>query len=127
MRITLYKRGNFYRCYNEDSYILAYLLDYKVTMTNRSDMSGFPTNNLNKVLNEFEKNKISYIVYDSAKNGVKKAEYDFDIENNYEEIYEIAYEYVRLRNRIEKIKYKLKENINNKKLVESLDEIEKIL
>ena len=55
VKLILYKRENFYRCYDEDSYILAYLLDYRVTMTDNNDMSGFPIGNLDKVLDEFEK------------------------------------------------------------------------
>ena len=127
VKLILYKRGNFYRCYDEDSYILAYLLDYRVTMTDNNDMSGFPIGNLDKVLDEFEKNKISYIVYDSIKEGKIKAECDFGQESKYAEINEKAYEYVKVRNRIEKIYDNLKEKINEKSITDILVKIEGIL
>jgi DNA mismatch repair ATPase MutS len=58
--MVLIKNGNFYRCYNDDPYILAYLLDYKVCSTDQSDMSGFPKDSLKKVLDALEKNNVNY-------------------------------------------------------------------
>ena len=36
--VKLYKKGGFYHCYNDDSYIISYLFDYKI-INNRV---GFP-------------------------------------------------------------------------------------
>lgn len=36
--VKLYKKGGFYHCYNDDSYIIGYLCDYKI-INNRV---GFP-------------------------------------------------------------------------------------
>lgn len=66
-----------------------------------------------------KKNKISYIVYDSIKEGKIKAECDFGQESKYAEINEKAYEYVKVRNRIEKI--------NEKSITDILVKIEGIL
>lgn len=126
-KLILYKRGNFYRCYNEDSYILAYLMDYKVTMTDNRDIAGFPLSNLDKVLEEFEKNKIDYIVYDSVKDGKIKAKCDFEYESNYEVMNEKAYEYVRQRNRVERIYDNLKGKLHDGSVDEVLLKIEEIL
>jgi DNA mismatch repair ATPase MutS len=66
--MVLIKNGNFYRCYNEDSYILSYLLDYKVCSTEQSDMLGFPEDSSQKVLDTLESNKVSYKIIEIVNN-----------------------------------------------------------
>jgi DNA mismatch repair ATPase MutS len=66
--MILIKNGDFYRCYNEDTYILAYLLDYKVCSTDQSNMLGFPKDSLQKVLDTLEANKVSYKLVEIVNN-----------------------------------------------------------
>ena len=58
--VKLYKKGGFYHCYNDDSYIIGYLCDYKI-INNRV---GFPIRSINKVINTLVVNKIDYVIYD---------------------------------------------------------------
>ena len=51
--------GKFYNLYNDDALIINYLLNYKIIKNNTC---GFPECALNKVINEIEKVKISYVV-----------------------------------------------------------------
>ena len=60
--------GTFYHCYNRDTYILSYLLGYKIKHLELDDVEcGFPTNSISKVMARLEQNKISYVIIDWRK------------------------------------------------------------
>lgn len=44
--IVLVKYGNFYKCFEDDSYIINYLLNYKI---NNKNSFGFKVNAINKM------------------------------------------------------------------------------
>ena len=74
--ITLRKMGGFYQCFDDDSYILYYLFNYKIT----NKRCGFPHSSLSKIINNLESKKISYkIIDDKIKDNTK----DFKKLNNY--------------------------------------------
>ena len=58
--VTLRKMEGFYQCFDDDSYILYYLFNYKIT----NKRSGFPHSSLSKVINNLESKKISYKIID---------------------------------------------------------------
>lgn len=102
--VVLVRVGNFYNCYGRDSYIISYLLGYKINiLDNNIYNSSFPKSAYNKVLSILEKNKINYIVLDKRNN--------YDIEekdnnknlNKYEEYYEEAKKKIAKKMRVEKI------------------------
>ena len=67
--VVLVRVGNFYNCYGRDSYIISYLLGYKINiLDNNIYNSSFPKSAYNKVLSILEKNKINYIVLDKRNN-----------------------------------------------------------
>ena len=99
--------GKFYNLYNDDALIINYLLNYKIIKNNTC---GFPECALNKVINEIEKVKISYVVKEMG-NIIERKNYKKL--NKYYEILEKAKRNLeineRLDNLIEKI-YKLPPN-----------------
>ena len=61
--VVLVKIGTFYEVYNNDSYIISYLFNYKIkTLIDGDKNCGFPTGALNKVLSTLENKSINYIV-----------------------------------------------------------------
>lgn len=59
--VVLVRVGNFYNCYGRDSYIISYLLGYKINiLDNNIYNSSSPKSAYNKVLSILEKNKINY-------------------------------------------------------------------
>ena len=70
-KVVLRKNGGFYCVYGDDSFILYYLLNYRIV----GDKVRFPSNALNKVINLLEDNHISYEVDGNV--------YDFKTRNKY--------------------------------------------
>ncbi len=69
--LVLIKSGNFYRCYDDDSYLIAYLMDYQVQTTVVNDMAGFPTNALKKVIDKLQFKRINYKIFEFEKRNSK--------------------------------------------------------
>lgn len=102
--VIIIKVGNFYNCYGKDSYIISYLLGYRINIIESNIYNcSFPKSAYNKVLAILEKNKINYITLDKRNN--------YDVEdkdnnknlNKYIEIYEKAKKEIARKMRIEKI------------------------
>ena len=62
--IQFKKNGKFYNVYDNDAYIISYLLHYKMV----NGRVGFPINSINKVTNILEDKKISYKLDEEYKN-----------------------------------------------------------
>ena len=60
--LVLRQIGKFYNVLDDDCYILFYLFGYKIS----NYKSGFPVSALNKVKNELEEKKISFILKDKT-------------------------------------------------------------
>lgn len=113
--VVLVRVGNFYNCYGRDSYIISYLLGYKINiLDNNIYNSSFPKSAYNKVLSTLEKNKINYIILDKRNNYDVEEEDNNKNLNKYNEIYEKAKKEIAKKMRIEKIyKYLLSCNDEN--------------
>lgn len=113
--VVLVRVGNFYNCYGRDSYIISYLLGYKINIIdNNIYNSSFPKSAYNKVLSILEKNKINYIVLDKRNNYDVEEEDNNKNLNNYQKFYEKAKKEIAKKMRIEKIyKYLLLCNDEN--------------
>lgn len=74
--IVFVKYGNFYKCFEDDSFIINYLLNYK---RNNKNSLGFPVNIIDKVLSILKDNNISCVVVNDINDYVKHN----CIENNY--------------------------------------------
>lgn len=57
--VILIQYGNFYRVFKEDSYIIYFLMGYKIV----NDKVGFPISELHKVKDRLEKYRINYYFY----------------------------------------------------------------
>ena len=102
--IVLIKVGNFYNCYGRDSYIVSYLLNYKINLLeNDIYFCSFPKSAYNKVIFKLEENKINYIILDRRNNYEVDEKYNCKNLNKYNEIYLIAKKQIVIKMRIEKI------------------------
>ena len=90
--LVIIKIGNFYHCYGKDSYIISYLLGYKLKKTKENYyVCGFPIKSIAKVENILEHKKINYMILD------RKNNYDVDVFENYKNLnkYQEIYENIR--------------------------------
>lgn len=126
--MVLVKSGNFYRCYGDDSYILAYLMDYQVKATVINDMAGFPVDCLRKVEEKLEAYRINYKVFEYEREMAKLSEEaDFKEDNCYEQIFDIAERYVRIRQKILNLSEILCNNIENEKIEKVISKISQLI
>lgn len=59
--LVLVKNGSFYTTFNNDAYILNYLLGYKIV---NKEKVGFPTSNITKVIDKLTTEKNNYYLDD---------------------------------------------------------------
>ena len=114
MFIVLRKVGGFYHVFDEDSYILNYLFNYKIV----GNRVGFPISAINKVINVLEEKKINYEL-DGKKINFKK-------KNNYAKFLEKGRVKYNFKMDIERI-YDNLDKLNSKDLKEILNFIERKL
>lgn len=91
--VKLYHKGNWYKAYNDDAKIVAFIMDYKLFEDIKSTVPsvGFPESSLEKVIDALCRNKINYILpYDENKLR------DFGKENNYDKFlfHDLPFSYV---------------------------------
>lgn len=128
--LCLFKVGAFYHAYGRDSYILAYLFNYR-----RKDSSiekgwkecGFPVSNVSKIMARLEEKKIDYILIDRRNNYDVDGKMDFGNLNRYQATYEKSNKYVNYKKRIEGINNFLLENLENKEFSSILNKVEDVI
>lgn len=126
--IILIQIGAFYHVYGKDSYILSYLCGYQIkSLENSYNTCGFPKAGLNKTLKLLEDNKVSYIVTVKSQNYEVSHEMKYKDKNEYALLYEKAYKYVTIKNRINAIHNYLIENINSPTIKKKIQNIEEII
>lgn len=126
--VILVQVGAFYHAYGKDSYILSYLCGYQIkSVENSYNTCGFPKAGLEKTLKFLTDNKISYIVTVKSLNYEVEKELRFKEENKYSEVYEKAYRYVNMKNRINSIYNYLIENINTPNIKSKIQKVEEVL
>ena len=126
--VLCYCIGNFYECFGRDAYIMAYLFGYKIThIKDNIPLVGFPKKAISKVQAKLEQKKINYLFLDVRNN------YDVDYEsdnknlNEYNKVFFVASNNIKLQNRIEKLSNELIKSINEPEIKEKLDKIEEII
>ena len=99
--IKIRKNGTFYSIYDDDCYILYYLLNYQI----KNNKVGFPKSALNKVISILEENKINYVIL-GGESGEEEA--NFRNLNKYNKILQLGREKyekdINYRNLVEKVK-----------------------
>lgn len=119
--VVLVKIGTFYEVYNNDSYIISYLFNYKIkTLIDGDKNCGFPTGALNKILSILENKSINYIVVDKKHNYEEETKMNFKRKNKYNELLTKSKEYIDRITRINKIRNYL---LNNYSKIESVEKI----
>ena len=128
--LCLFKVGAFYHAYGRDSYILAYLFDYKLKDTSLEKgwkECGFPITNVSKIMARLEEKKINYILIDRRNNYDVDGKMDFGNLNRYQATYEKSNKYVNHKKRIEGINNFLLENLENKEFSSILNKVEDVI
>ena len=120
--------GMFYRCYDEDAYIISYLLGYKLKSITANDMAGFPNSSIKEVTNRLMGNKIDYKIFKMNQMSLDILDsFSVNEDNNYEFIYQKSYRYTKLKSKINRLSQELIKRIENKKMDEILEKIDKII
>ena len=114
--VTIRKMGLFYQVFDDDAFILHYLLDYKVI----DRKVGFPSNAINKVINILEAKKINYKII--GENITK----DFNDLNKYAFYLAKSKDKIVVQNLIHNIELKLEEK-DESELLQILEGIEKLV
>lgn len=104
--VIIIKYGNFYRVFDEDTYIIHYLKNYKI----HDHIVGFPINIINDIKKELDSISVSYIIYDKC-----MINYN-NIYNQYEAVLKLSKEKSEKEILLEKIK-----ELNINKIKEIID------
>jgi len=116
--LVLYKNtGKFYNAIGIDAHILNFYFDYKV-MDNKK--AGFPESAFEKVVQQLEKEKISYQIIYTDKNPYFK---NFKKLNRYEKIVQKVNENLALNQRIDLILEKIK-SADRDQMLEIIERLE---
>ena len=126
--VILLEIGAFYHAYGKDAYILSYLFGYQIkSIENTYNTCGAPKSAINKILSKLEEYKINYITIIRSQNYEVDQEIKYKDKNNYNEIYEKAYKYTSLKNRINGIYNYLMENIDSPNIKSKIQMVEESL
>ena len=126
--VMLVKMGDFYHAYGKDSYILSYLMGYKLsTIEENCSTCGFPQKSLPKIQAKLENKKINYIVLDKRNNYDVDERSDNKNLNTYDDEFVKAHKYINLKKRIDNIYVNLLQDINKEETKGKIFEIEKIM
>lgn len=123
--VLFVKIGAFYHTYSRDAYIISYLFGYQLKKSQNLNNCGFTATILDNIIKRIEAEKISYII---ANNKFEiESQKDFEEENSYDDIYNNSYKYLLKKNKIDEINRYLIENINDKDIIDKINDIEKII
>ena len=126
--VVLVKIGEFYHAYGKDACILSFLFDYKVKNIEMNIYNcGFPVRAIAKIQAELERQKINYVLIDRRNNYEVDEWSDNKEANRYINVSERAYEFVKLKERIDNIYSYLVMDLNSKGTLEKISKIEEVL
>lgn len=97
--LVLLRIGTFYIAYGKDAYIVSYLFGYKIKPIDSTNYAscGFPVASINKIKTALETRKINYVLLSKSTNYEVEEMDDNKNLNTYEEVYNKAHKYIRLR------------------------------
>ena len=126
--VCLYKVGAFYHAYEKDAILMSYLFGYYIkTVQNNISMIGFPKDSINKVMSKLENKKINYVLIDVKNNYDEDEKIDNGNLNTYNDIFEKAHKYIKIKRRIDKICENLTYEIEKENIKDKLRRIEEII
>lgn len=126
--IVFVRIGKFFHIYGKDSFIVAYIFDYKLKQIEGVYTCGFPMDSMNKIRAKLEEKKVNYLIVDRKNNYEVEDVCDFKNLNNYDKIFQKAKPLISIKIRIGNINEYLLNNIDNKsidlkELVKELEEV----
>ena len=126
--VICYKIGTFYHCYGKDAYIISYLFGYKLNLGKEKIMEcGFPIQAISKVMARLEQQKVDYLILEPRNNYYEDNKSENGNLNEYNELFNKAYSYMRIVNRIDRISEALKLEITSENIKDKLRRIEEII
>ena len=120
--VILFKSGNFYITFDEDSLILNKLFNYKILELKNNIKAGFPLNSLDNVISKLKELNINYIIIENKN---IKEQYKCET-NDFSKYTSSVFEIISINNRIDKIVDKIK-SLDSDRVKEFLTEIENMI
>ncbi len=125
--VVIISIGKFYYTYGKDSYIIAFLLNYKLNTFQNISRCGFSNDSIKRVIAKLEQNKVNYLILDRRNNYNVDEKFDNKNLNNYSKIFKNAKKTIGIKRRIENINEYLYSNIKNGNISEILNKMEEII
>lgn len=130
--LILIKSGNFYKCINDDAKVMNSIFEYKIIKLKKYSRVGFPIIKINHITGVLTNKQINYVIVDQ--HIIKKEKFNQNHYNEYIVNYDIVEEdYEKILNnklalkKIEMINKELNNNINNSRIINILNEIERVI
>ena len=119
--LLLFKVGNFYLSFNDDTIILNRIMNYIIKDNNKYLKAGFPLNALRKIEAILAGNNINYIVIN---NDLIKHKFTHNTYSNYQSLID---NYYNIKNKIKYINNLLNQRIDYINILNILDNIERVI
>lgn len=135
--IALIKAGNFYECLNDDATIMNSIFDYKIIRLKKYIRVGFPISKINYITGILTDKEINYVTliddiisnerfkHNKYNDYLEEANYKND--NTLEDDFEKKLNSELALKKIKMINKELNQNINNPKIIDILNEIERVI
>ena len=134
--VIMIKSGIFFECLNDDAKILNKVFGYKIKQLHKYIRVGFPISCLNKITTELTKKEINYITVIEGEIKIEKFKHNnyndytiikVDCDNNDDNNDDLKLTYELALKKIKLINSDLMSNINNPKIIDILNEIERVI
>ena len=124
------KSGSFYECLNDDAIVMNNLFGYKITKLRKYNRVGFPLPTLVKVTGKLTKKEVNYVIVSYGE--IRNEKFNHNKYNDYVTIiddndYDILINYELALKKIKLINKELNDNIDNPKIIDILNEIERVI
>lgn len=135
--IALIKAGNFYECLNDDATIMNSIFDYKIIRLKKYIRVGFPIIKINYITGILTNKEINYLTYEDGIIETEKFSHNkyndyfndanFKDDNVEEDDFETRLNNELALKKIKSINKELHQNISNPKIIDILNEIERVI
>ena len=131
--VIMIKSGSFYECLNDDAIVMNNLFGYKIKKLRKYNRVGFPLSTLVKVTGELTKKEVNFVIVSDGEikneklNHNKYNDYVTIIDDNSDDDYDGLINHELALKKIKSINKELHQNISNPKIIDILNEIERII
>ena len=131
--VIMIKSGSFYECLNDDAIVMNNLFGYKIKKLRKYNRVGFPLSTLVKVTGELTKKEVNYVIVSDGEikneklNHNKYNDYVTIIDDNSDDDYDGLINHEFALKKIKLINKELNDNIDNPKIIDILNEIERVI